>query len=230
MNCGWYIVIRSRAGGEKILHYVTCPQCYVVQGEYEAFCYVQVIFSTSTLWSPPSRAKTLGRQAQWRWCGRCGGGSVHHRRPWRRTVFPLTSPDRLLLYWSWVGWLQQCSCLGARSCSHLCCSLVPRKSHFCPASCRGPLPSCTSSCRLLLWKLSHSILSPSRSAQSVPPCTTPVSRNQTFQGDQDMSVRSSVSLSCLPRPERGLCVLCLGPGWVSLYLMKQIKNVSQYYT
>lgn len=191
--------------------------------------YTAWTFSTSTLWSPPSRAKTLGIQAQWRWYGRCGGGSVHRRRPGRRTVSLLTSPERLLLYWSWGGWSQLSSCLCARSCSRLCCSLGPRSNHFCPASCRRPLPSCTSSCRTLQWKSSHSIPSPSSSAQSVPPCTALVSRNQTVLGDQDTAARSNVLLSCFLQRERGFCVLCLGPGSGFWYLAKKIKNLSQYY-
>lgn len=186
---------------------------------------IKGIFSTSTLWTRPSRAKTLGRPAQWKWYGRYGGELVHHRRPQRRTVSLMTSPDRLPLYWSWLGWLQQCPCHCARSCSHLCCSLDPRKTHFCPTSCRDPFPSCTSFCRPLRWKLSHSTLSPSSSDQSVPPRTTPVSRNQTFLGDLDMAAWSNVSLSCFPRTEKGLCVLCLDPGWVFWYLMKQISMI-----
>lgn len=137
---------------------------------------------------------------------------MHRRRPRRRTVSLPTSPERLLLYWSWVGWLQQSSCLCARSCSCLCCSLVPRNNNFCLTSCRRPLPSCTSSCRRLLSGLSHSILSPSSTAQSVPPRTALASRNQTFPGDQDMAARSSVLLSCFLQREKGFCALCSGPG------------------
>lgn len=191
---------------------------------------VQVSPNTGTLWSPPSPAWTLGRRARWRWCGRSGGASVHHRRPGKRTVSLLASPERLPLCWRRAGWLQRSPCLGARSCSQCCCSSVPRKSRFCPTSCRDPLPSWSSFCRRLLWKLSHSILSPSSSARSAPPCTTPVSRNQTSLGGQGTAARSNVSPSCFPRTEKGLCVLCLDPGWVFWRLMKQIESVSQYLT
>lgn len=183
------------------------------------------MFSTSTLWSPPSQAETLGTQARWRWFGRCKGGSVCHRRPCRRTVYQLSSPGRLLLYRSLVQSSKQCSRLCASYCSHLWCSWAPRKSHSGPTSYRDPLPFCTSFCRRLLWKLSRSIRSPSSSAQSVPPCTTPVSRNQTCPGDQGRTARSSALLSCFPQTEKGPCVLCLGPEWVCWCLMKQIQNM-----
>lgn len=131
-----------------------------------------------------------------------------------------------------MGCLWQCLHLCEKLCNHPCCSSGPRKSHFGLTCIHHPLPSCTFVCRPHPLKLFRSTPSPSNSVLSDPPCTTPVSRNRTFQGDLHMAAWSSVLLSCSLRPEWGLCELCLGPGWVDWCLMnQQIENIrDEHYT
>jgi len=177
---------------------------------------------TIALWSPPSQGETRGTQVQWRWFWRCEGGWARRRKPCRRTASLLTSPGRLLLYWSWVWQLLQCSCCSARSWSHLWCSSGPRRSHSGLTSSHNPLPSCASLCRPPLCRLFRSTLSPSSSAPSVAPCTAPASSSQTSPGDQDTTAWSNALLSCFPQTEKGLCVLCLDPGLDWWCLINQI--------
>lgn len=129
----------------------------------------------------------------------------------RRTAFLLTSPGRLLFHWSWPGLLIQCLYLCEKLCNHLWCSSGSRKTHFDPASCCDPLPSCPFLCRPLLWKLFRSIPPPSNSALSTPPYTTPVSSGQTSPVGRGKAVLSIVWLLCFPLTEKDLCVQFLDP-------------------
>ena len=188
---------------------------------------------TETCWSLP-KPWSLGKQAQWTWCGRCRCGSQCQMRPYSKTECQQTSPDTLP-----DGWRDEKDQVSHGSDYHVLQTeqnLLQISGSILNTRTVYSLRAWTGQGLLFLTSLcskrqqQHQIKRcfptppPSRSIQSAPLCTEPEAIDQISVGVQDTTVLVHVSPSCFPQTEWASCLLCLGPEWDHRRLMERTRN------
>ncbi len=170
-----------------------------------------------------------GRLAQWKWCGRCGGGSAHQRTLCRRTKCQQASPGTLLTSLKGGGgWMHSRYCEGKSNLHQS--SSESRTDHSCQDRSFDLLLVFWSLCRPLLQKHALPTPPPSNNDQLNHQYTAAVSSTQISVDHQDVAVSfSPMSPCCFGLTVWAFCVLCLGPVWFHGHLMgkKQDKIKQQ---
>ncbi len=185
-------------------------------------------WNTKTLRSltGPSESWLRGKPAQWKLCGRCGGGSACQRTLCRRTECQQASPGTFLFCpKEGLGWTFSCYCAGKSNL--LQSSSDSRTDHsFQDSSCHLLL-AFWFLCKPLLCKHGLSTQPPSNNDQLNHQCTAVVSSSRISLGYQDtVASLSPLSLFCCGLTVWAFCLLCLDPVWVYGRLQEKTRQMT----